>query len=189
MVRCGYPNRYPSGRSNVSRARKTRASSGRMLGTSVIRVPQDIDSSIGSLVAWDGQVWVDNGYQLVRIDPRTGHLAGEAAQLPGALAAGLLTSDDRGLGFLGYNGRTGRPRSSTTRRRPNSSAASAMASRLDNRPISLIAMQLRCSLSTRKGGHHALGHPLSPEDRPDRLSLAPAPIHRPGRGDPFPAAR
>ncbi len=83
------------------------AATNQALATSVIRVPEDIDSSIGPLVEWSGQVWADNGYQLVRIDPRTGHLLGEAAQLPGALAGGLLTSDDRGLWFLGYNGRTG----------------------------------------------------------------------------------
>lgn len=64
-------------------------------------------SSIGSLVAWNAEVWTDNGYQLVRIDPQTGQLLGEAVQLPEALAAGLLTSDDRGLWFLGYNGRIG----------------------------------------------------------------------------------
>lgn len=70
-----------------------------MLGTAT--------SSIGRLVAWNGEVWADNGYQLVRVDPRTGQLLGEVVQLPEALAAGLLTSDDRGLWFLGYNGRTG----------------------------------------------------------------------------------
>jgi streptogramin lyase len=79
----------------------------RVLGTAVIRVPEDLDSSIGPLVARNGEVWAGNGYLLVRIDPRTGRLLDEAAQLPEALAAGLLTSDDRGLWFLGYNGRTG----------------------------------------------------------------------------------
>ena len=77
------------------------------LGTAIIRVPEDIDSSIGPLVAWNGEVWADNGYQLARIDPRTGQLLGEAVQLPEALAAGLLVADDRGLWFLGYDGRTG----------------------------------------------------------------------------------
>ncbi len=70
-----------------------------VLGTSVL--------SIGALVAWNGEVWTDNGYELVRIDPRTGQLLGEAMQLPDALAAGLLVTEDRGLWFLGYNGRTG----------------------------------------------------------------------------------
>lgn len=83
------------------------AATNQVLGTAVIREPDDLDSSIGPLVARKGEVWADNGYQLVRIDPRTGHLLGEAAELPEALAAGLLTSDDRGLWFLGYNGRTG----------------------------------------------------------------------------------
>jgi streptogramin lyase len=64
-------------------------------------------SSIGPLVAWNGEVWADNGYELVRIDPRTGQLLGEAMQLPEALAAGLLVAEDRGLWFLGYKGRTG----------------------------------------------------------------------------------
>lgn len=70
-----------------------------VLGTAV--------SSIGPLVAWHGEVWTDNGYQLLRIDPRTGKPLGEAVQLPEALAAGLLVADDRGLWFLGYDGRTG----------------------------------------------------------------------------------
>ncbi len=83
------------------------AATNQVLGTAIIRVPEDIDSSIGPLVAWNGQVWADNGYQLVRIDPRTGQLLGEAVQLPEALAAGLLVADDRGLWFLGYDGRTG----------------------------------------------------------------------------------
>jgi len=78
-----------------------------VLETAVVRVPEDLDSSIGPLVARNGEVWAGNGYLLVRIDPRTGRLLGEAAELPAALAAGLLTSDDRGLWFLGYNGRTG----------------------------------------------------------------------------------
>lgn len=78
-----------------------------VLGTAVIRVPEDIDSSIGPLVAWNGAAWADNGYQLVRIDPRTGQLLDEAVQLPEAFAAGLLVADDRGLWFLGYYGRTG----------------------------------------------------------------------------------
>lgn len=83
------------------------AATNRVLETAVIRVPEDLDSSIGRLVALDGEVWADNGFRLVRIDPRTGQVLDEAAELPEALAAGLLTSDDRGLWFLGYNGRTG----------------------------------------------------------------------------------
>jgi Tol biopolymer transport system component len=79
----------------------------RVLETAIIRVPQDMDSSIGPLAAWNGQVWADNGYRLVRIDQGTGQLLDDAVELPEALAAGLLTSDDRGLWFLGYDGRTG----------------------------------------------------------------------------------
>jgi streptogramin lyase len=78
-----------------------------VLGTAVIRVPEDLNSSIGSLVVRNGEVWADNGYRLVRIDPLTGRLLDGAVGLPDALAAGLLTSDERGLWFLGYNGRTG----------------------------------------------------------------------------------
>jgi streptogramin lyase len=79
----------------------------RVVETAVIRVPENLDSSIGRLVALNGEVWADKGFRLVRIDPRTGQVLDEAAELPEALAAGLLTSDDRGLWFLGYNGRTG----------------------------------------------------------------------------------
>jgi streptogramin lyase len=78
----------------------------RVLETAVIRVAEDLDSSIGGLVALNGEVWADNGFRLVRIDPRTGQLQDEA-ELPEAGAAGLLTSDDRGLWYLGYNGRAG----------------------------------------------------------------------------------
>jgi TolB protein len=83
------------------------AATNRVLETAVIRVPEDLDSSIGRLVALNGEVWADNGFRLVRIDPRTGQLLDEAAELPEALAAGPLLSDDRGLWYLGYNGRTG----------------------------------------------------------------------------------
>ncbi|MGH2652128.1 MAG: hypothetical protein ACRDHK_13080, partial [Actinomycetota bacterium] len=83
------------------------AATNQVLATAIIQVPEDLDSSIGPLVAWNGELWAGNGYQLVRIDPRTGQLLGETGQLPEALAAGLLVADDRGLWFLGYNGRTG----------------------------------------------------------------------------------
>jgi hypothetical protein len=83
------------------------AATSQVLGTAVTHVPEDLAFSIGSLVARKGEVWADNGYQLLRIDPRTGQLLDEAVQLPKALAAGLLAADDRGLWFLGYNGRTG----------------------------------------------------------------------------------
>jgi hypothetical protein len=58
------------------------AATNRVLGTAVIRVSGDLESSIGGLVARKGEVWADNRYRLVRIDPRTGRLLDEAAQLP-----------------------------------------------------------------------------------------------------------
>lgn len=87
---------YENGESAIT---SVDAATDQVLGTAVL--------SIGPLVAWNGEVWADNGYQLVRIDPRTGQPLDEIVQLREALAASLLVADERGLWFLGYNGRTG----------------------------------------------------------------------------------
>ena len=64
----------------------------------------------GGPVLWRGQAWVaaENGF--ARFDPVTGDLVAGSSELDPsrfAFCCGFIEADDRGIWFLGFNGRTG----------------------------------------------------------------------------------